>query len=257
MPRVVPSQIVELIDKLFPWAKDQREGDEKNYLTAANSYSIAAVLDLLQHVPSELITLGPEDFPEFVSSVAALRHLTERWQVRNEPFHRIPGLRHLSPVTLIRQALAKCPDEFASSDTQEFNFITDAALRESIRLDMSATNNALSNGEWKASTVLAGSLIEALLLWQIEQQNPAARSSAVATLGRRLDSNPQKWVLADYIDVAERMNLIKPTTATLCRVAKDFRNLIHPGRAQRLNQPCNRGTAMAAVSALEHVIQDL
>jgi hypothetical protein len=257
MPRVVPSQVVELIDKLFPWAKDQREGDEKNYLSAGNVYSIGAVLDLLQHVPSELITLGPEDHAEFVSSVAALRTLMQRWQIRAEPFHRIPGMRQLSPITLIRQALAQCPDEFPSSDTQEFKFITDTALRESIRLDMSATNNALSNAEWKATTVLAGSLIEALLLWKIEQQNPAACSSAVAALGRKLDSDPQKWVLADYIDVTEHMNLIKPNTVTLCRVAKNFRNLIHPGRAQRLNQPCNRGTAMAAVSALEHVLQDL
>ena len=71
MPRVVPSQVVELIDKLFPWAKSQREGDEKNYLSVANSYSIAAVLDLLDHVPSQLITLGPDDFAEFVSSVAS------------------------------------------------------------------------------------------------------------------------------------------------------------------------------------------
>ncbi len=29
MPRVVPSQVVELIDKLFPWAKDQREATKR------------------------------------------------------------------------------------------------------------------------------------------------------------------------------------------------------------------------------------
>jgi hypothetical protein len=128
---------------------------------------------------------------------------------------------------------------------------------ENIRLDMSAANNALSNGEWKASTVLAGAVIEALLLWAIEQQTPASLHSVLTSLGRKLNSNPQKWFLSDYIDVGERLNLLKPNTVTLCRVAKDFRNLIHPGRALRLNQPCNRGTALAAVSALEHVIQDI
>ena len=130
MPRVVPSQVVELIDKLFPWAKDQREGDQKNYLTAANAYSIAAVLDLLQHVPSELITIGPEDHAELISSAAALRTLMQRWQIRDGQFIRIPGMRHLSPITLIRQALAKCKDDFPVSSSSHLNFVPDNGAAE-------------------------------------------------------------------------------------------------------------------------------
>ena len=136
MPRVVPSQVVDLIDKLFPWAKYQREGDDKNILYQGNMYPVAGVLDLVERIPSELITLGPDDFAEFISSSATLRTLIQRWQGHDETFNRIPGLRHLSPIALLRQALAKCPDEFPSSGTQEFNFITDTALRESIRLDI-------------------------------------------------------------------------------------------------------------------------
>src|SRR2546429_6882967 len=33
--------------------------------------------------------------------------------------------------------------------------------------------------------------------------------------------------------------------------------LIHPGRAQRLAQNCDRGTALSCVAALEHVVRDL
>jgi hypothetical protein len=56
MPRVVPSQVVELIDKLFPWAKEQQEGREQ-VITAGSANSIAAILELAQQIAAELIVL--------------------------------------------------------------------------------------------------------------------------------------------------------------------------------------------------------
>jgi hypothetical protein len=43
-------------------------------------------------------------------------------------------------VTVIRRALAKCPDEYPPSATTELLFIKDAALRENIRRDLGAAN---------------------------------------------------------------------------------------------------------------------
>ena len=45
--------------------------------------------------------------------------------------------------------------------------------------------------------------------------------------------------------------------ATQTRLAKDFRNLIHPGRAQRQGQTCDRATALSAVAAVEHIVRCL
>ena len=70
-------------------------------------------------------------------------------------------------------------------------------------------------------------------------------------------SDPEEWVLHHYVEVATHLAIIKPDTATEARLAKDFRNLIHPGRAQRLAQKCDRGTALSSVAALEHVVRDL
>jgi hypothetical protein len=262
MPRVVPSQVVELIDKLFPWAKDQREGDQKNYLTAANAYSISAVLDLLQHVPSELITLGPEDFAEFVSSVAVLRTLMQRWQIRDGQFTRIPGMRHLSPITLIRQALAKCKDEFPVSGGTHLNFISDNGLRERLRLDIGAVETTFANLEWKAATVLAGSVIEALLLWVLEKHFSNEVKSAVDRLVvkgvfGRPKGDPKYWDLYHYAEVAAELKAVEEDTVQLVRLARNYRNLIHPGKVERLGQACNRATAMTAISALDRVVEDL
>lgn len=75
-------------------------------------------------------------------------------------------------VTVIRRALAKCPDEYPPSPTTELLFIKDPALRENIRQDLGASNRALSNAEWKAATVLAGAAIEALLRWRLQEPSP-------------------------------------------------------------------------------------
>src|SRR5262249_61069549 len=60
-----------------------------------------------------------------------------------------------------------------------------------------------------------------------------------------------------YTEMAASLALIKPETATQVRLVKDFRNLIHPGRAIRKKQKCDRGTALAASAGLEFVIRDL
>jgi len=76
-------------------------------------------------------------------------------------------------------------------------------------------------------------------------------------LSKNPDNNLENWVLFEYIEVAAELKVISDETATQARLAKDFRNLIHPGRAQRLGQECNRATALSAVAALEHVVNDL
>jgi hypothetical protein len=123
----------------------------------------------------------------------------------------------------------------------------------------------LSNGEWKAATVLAGSAIEALLLWALpSKRSPTDITNAVialksnGTLAGKQGSGPlDEWHLHEYTGVAEKLSIIKKETAIQARLAKDFRNLIHPGRAQRLGQKCDRATALSAVAGVEHVVRDL
>jgi hypothetical protein len=102
-------------------------------------------------------------------------------------------------------------------------------------------------------------VVEALLLWALQQAIPSdlqtAISSAVtkSTLPRPPQGSPERWDRSEYIAVAEELPRIDTNTAMQARLAKDFRNLIHPGRAQRLTQVCDRGTALAALAALAAV----
>lgn len=162
-----------------------------------------------------------------------------------EQLKKAPGHKD-NPVTLIRNALASCPDEAPAPGTADLDFIDDDELKNNLRMDISSVNTALINGEWKAATVLSGSVCEALLLWRLTQEDP-----------RPPDEVLQKWVLHQYIEAAARFKIIRPQTEKQATLAKDFRNLIHPGRATRLAQECNRGTALSAVAAVELIVQDL
>ena len=247
MPKVVPSQVVSLIDQAFPGARTA----PKFLVYSGNAAVLSAIVSLTKEISNELITISGEDYVDLVHALEALANSVIHWHQRggDEPPKYI---KDKSPVAIVREMLAKCPDQSPSSATAVLTFITDAALRESIRLDLSTASGALHNGEWKASTVLAGSVVEALLLWSIQNN-----LGLLATLPTQPRGAPESWMLNDLIDVSLALNQIKQNTATQARLAKNFRNLIHPGRAQRTQEVCDRGTALTALAAAELTVRDL
>jgi hypothetical protein len=82
-------------------------------------------------------------------------------------------------------------------------------------------------------------------------------------LGGKLTRDPgadlegQGWHLHEYVEVVSHLGIIKPDTSTQVRLAKEFRNFIHPGRAARLRQKCDQGTALSALAAVHLVVRDL
>lgn len=159
--------------------------------------------------------------------------------------------------------MSACPDQSTAPATAELNFIPDPDLRANLRNDIGAVNRALSDGEWKGATVLAGSAIEAILLWDLQNRRAANVAGAVGALVANHTFTPappamlENWSLHHYTEVEAHLGIIAAQTAIEVRLAKDFRNLIHPGRAQRLGQKCDRGTALSSVAALDHVVRDL
>jgi hypothetical protein len=267
MPRVVPSQVVDLIDKLFPDANAEIEGQPIR-LSFDDSIQLRAVVDLAQQIPAELIILNGSQYAEYNAAIAAIRWSLERWigierATQTSPLLCIRGLRQYSPVALIGQALSNCPDQIPSAKTAELKFIRDKVLRNGLRLDISSVHTSLANGEWKAATVLAGSAVEALLLWSLRKSTATARKTAIANamtngnLKQRPDNNLLRWDLHEYLEVAAKLNIITAETAQQTRLARDYRNLIHPGKEQRKRMKCDRATALTAVAALEHVVRDL
>ncbi len=197
MPRVVPSQVVSLIDQLFP---QYRAGTTNRNLwynqVWERCYGLQAVLDLTDQIPSSLIILNDQDYSVLVSSIAAIRNVMKNPKKYGAGFSidlgPIEEFGNVNPIALLHDLLSKCPDESPSPGTAELSFISDQALRESLRNDIDTIHRALSNSEWKGATVLAGSVVEALLLWALQQKTSMEITGAVNVLvtNRTLSRNP-------------------------------------------------------------------
>lgn len=267
MPRVVPSQVVEIIDRIFPVVKDQKDTQQGRFsFNRSNQNELAAIVALFDQIPPELLILGPNDYTDLHLAVTAIKNTIPTWQTRDYGLERIHGHSNLNPVTIIRNVLSKCPDEGVLKSTSDLIFISDQELRDSLRIDISAANQAFQNGEWKAATVLAGATIEAVLLYMlhsIKGADPSRISTSISNLVSKgaFDKSPgnnlDKWSLHLLIEVTAELGLVKKETATQARIARDFRNLIHPGVSVRKSIVCNRGTALSALAGLEHIINDL
>jgi hypothetical protein len=133
MPRVVPSQVVATIDQLFPFAANPAGAGVQ--LFEGHAAHVAALLALVDQIPPELIALDAPHFTELTLSLAVMRNALDMWkaQVPGTALNIVPG-HTLNPITLVRRALVQCPDQAPSPGTVELAFITDIALRESIRL---------------------------------------------------------------------------------------------------------------------------
>lgn len=253
MPRVVPSQIVEFIDTEFPFARTRQPPS----VIHADMDALNALVRLTEELPDELRTVSGRNYSFFLRGIETIRGtVTTRVPLA---FGAPLDERLRNAIADVRAILEPLPDEAPSPATTGLSFIPDADLRDSIRNDVSAANRALHDGLWKASTVLAGAAAEALLRWAITAKKAkaeveaAARSAAIPNPS----ADPDNWGLDAYIKVARALTLIKENTAKQATLAKDFRNLIHPGRSARVKEVCDRGTAHSALAAVEFIVRDL
>lgn len=259
MARVVPTQVVALVNRSFHFNQGLAQID------AQHAPQLTGILSLARDIPTELLTITGQEYAEYVVALGAIDFCLRFWISRGGA-GGLAGVSGKSPVFIVREALAKCPDEAPSPTTTKLAFITDSALRESIRLDINAANQDLANGVWKGATVLAGSALEALLLWAVQEADQKktgavaqARAALVAnkTLKQDTSTNPEWWGLAEFVEVSYHLKFISDESRAAARLAQGFRNLIHAARARRLGQACDIATAMSAMAAVEHAARDL
>jgi len=200
MPRVVPSQIIEVIDELFPEVKTNSR------VTIRSGPSLAAILSLTKELPPELLTLTGQHLSDYIVAISLAETIQKIWTGGGNSF-QVNEHRGTSVMALLRQTLANCPDQVPSPDTTKLLFITDPDLRESIRQDISAASQDSMNAEWKGATVLArarrpkpycygeSDRSRDLLRRQSKRLSPLGRSSNVPTqiLTDGLLSNLSRW----------------------------------------------------------------
>lgn len=129
-----------------------------------------------------------------------------------------------------------------------FDFITDRFFRQSLENDYQEMLKGVESMAWKSAQVIAGSVVEALLIDYLASVPNSARTS----------KSPLSMDLAEAISVCRAEKALTDRTADLCSVIRSYRNLIHPGRVVRLDEPePGRESASIALSLVEIISEEL
>lgn len=265
MRKYAPSEVVAYINRALPSAKDDRP-DYSFFVSRNIRATLLGLVEIADRVPEHLV-IDTEALTDIISSVQAIRTVVREAETQDVRHDLQPTLGpaspgQLNPVALIRRAFERCPDDAPAPQVERLTFIKDVPFRRSLETDLDGVDRALAGREWKAATVLGGAVVEALLLWAVQQRpaeiRPAIQNAMNAgDLKKDPGPDPETWHLSDYVAVARELKILKPDSATQARLLTAFRNLIHPGRVARMGTACNRATALAAQAAIAFVIEDL
>jgi hypothetical protein len=125
-----------------------------------------------------------------------------------------------------------------------FDFIGQRNFRLSLESDYQEMLKALESQSWKSVQVMAGSIVETLLVDYLVSTTFPGRSS----------NDPLKMNLVEIVSICKSEGVISERTADLCSVVRSYRNLIHAGKAERMGeQPPDEDSAGVAAK-LVHII---
>lgn len=194
--------------------------------------------------PPALIDLNAQDYLEFSQCRAVLATKLPAWNLGDiAPANSVGGK---DVIERIRRLMLKCRDQLPPPEI-ELPFIADDDTRLGIEDRIRAAWIDFNAREWMGATILAGHVIEALLLWALKKKGGAIQ----------VKKPPDELHLHDLIAEAEKCGLITLECKQLAHLARDARNLIHPGKATRSGTACSKATALTALSAVYKIAESL
>ena len=126
-----------------------------------------------------------------------------------------------------------------------FDFITDEDFRRVLEADLKEMEQCLESKAWKAVHVLAGSIIEAVLIDYLIAEEHVSRDEAL------------KMDLGKAVKLAAKRDIISEKAASLSSVIKEYRNLVHPGRSIRMTETTTAASARIAESLVEMILTEI
>jgi hypothetical protein len=244
MPTIMPREVVQSIDSLF--GANRSELDSR-MIGAQYQAEVHTLLSLLNEVPGELIDLPSDEYLELSRCRAELATTLARWNVGDD-MRKARAVGGKDVVECIRRLMRKCSNEFPPPEP-ELPFIADLDLRLGLQDRLHAAWTDFNAREWMGATVFAANVLEALLVWKIKEANTAKPVNADK-------HNVDKMTLNDLIDEAEKRKLISADSRSQAHLARDARNLVHPGQAARSGVSFGKATALTALAAVYRVIGD-
>ncbi|MEN6370516.1 MAG: DUF4145 domain-containing protein [Armatimonadota bacterium] len=124
-----------------------------------------------------------------------------------------------------------------------FDYIRGDDFRECLESDFIELEIAENNGAYKAALVIAGSIVEAILVDYLVDIGYAKK-------------NPLEMTLGEAIDACRKENALSRKTAAIADAIREYRNLVHPGRQIRLGEKVDENSAVVAKALVQMVAND-
>lgn len=125
-----------------------------------------------------------------------------------------------------------------------FDFISGEDFRASLEADYRELGSCLQASAYKAACVLAGSIIEAVLIDYL-----------IAIDYKKQD--PLKMDLNKAISACEEEGILSQKTVGASNAIRSYRNLIHPGRSVRLGEVIDENGAKIAQALVEIIVGEI
>jgi hypothetical protein len=125
-----------------------------------------------------------------------------------------------------------------------FDFVSDEKFRFSLEKDYQELISSLQNSAWKAAYILAGSIIEAILIDYL-----------LATGYQQTD--PLSMTLEDAIGACVGEDVLSEKSGYIVYTMRSYRNLIHPVKAVRLGESIEEGSAKVSQALVEMIAKDV
>lgn len=137
----------------------------------------------------------------------------------------------------------------------KFSSIQDADIRDILLRDLKECVIAIATGQNKNATIMAGSIIEALLYAKLTDK--CITSYIISTRSGTTNKALKDMALADLLFVAEQEKLIKPNSIHLSHYVRDYRNFIHPAKEIRSTDNISQENVLIMWSILKRLINEL
>ncbi len=206
---------------------------------------------LVKVLAEELDRLDPRDFlPDVQYDFIILRMNIRGYSDKHLHQSGLPNMDDLLRV------LDHYAGSGSSAQVRTFPFIASSELRRIIERDYRELSLILfPAGAWKSTVVLAGSILEAILVDQLTASDDVieqAKASAKAPKTKRIEKG--QWTMYQLINVAADIDILPRDRANAIDVTlREYRNVIHSDVELKKQYSCTEAEASLAKGALDAV----
>lgn len=258
---VSPKRIVSFLDRYFPEAK--MPGNKADgIIVGQRRGNLVTLLEFLGGLPDELLTVDEDDYQLMKVAINYVRAVLDEASTGGDrQLKHIPQSGKKNALVEIRRILQNCSEQFIAPEIAGLEFVKDSSYRKILQEDLAEFESYLKYRQWKAATVLGAALLEAILHYKLTGMKSDVLASKLAPKhkGKVIeDLNDRAWSLTPFLKVAKDRGVIDDNpTYKIGILAGEARNLIHPGKVQRLNRRFDSASAFLVKAALEHTFRDL